>query len=84
MPLANQPLSASEFLGLYCFVYGLGREGTGTNLADDTDYENCPYSESPEDLDLLGSRGSSTWRDRIQPILEFNCGGCHGGNRGSR
>jgi len=81
MPLANQPLSAAEFLALYCFIYGLETQGGTANLADAIDYENCPYSESPENLDLLGSSGGISWRGRIQRILEFNCGGCHAGNQ---
>ncbi len=78
MPLANQPLTISEMLALYCFVEGLGRVADGDyNLAAPIDYNACSYSADPENLNLLGS--GVTWTSRISKILEFNCGGCHGG-----
>lgn len=78
MPLANQPLSISEILALYCFVEGLPAdlekppEGTRS-----IDYRNCSYSENPEQLNLLGEGVS--WSGRIEKVLAANCGGCHGG-----
>ncbi len=78
MPLANQPLSISEMLALYCFVEGLPEdledppEGTAP-----IDYKNCSYSDDPEQLNLLGEGVS--WTGRVSKVLEANCGGCHGG-----
>ena len=76
MPLANQPLSISEMLALYCFVEGLGKVTDGNyNLAAPIDYKNCSYSADPENLNLLGS--GVTWSSRISAIIEANCTGCH-------
>jgi len=78
MPLANQPLSASEMLALYCFIEGFqpGRTGIQSGI----DYANCSYSANPEALDLLGTppeEAPLTWQARIGPLLDVNCGGCH-------
>jgi hypothetical protein len=79
MPLANQPLSIADMLGLFCFVEGLPEETTGVyDLDSSIDYENCSWSSDPEGLDLLGN--GATWLGRVQPLLESNCGGCHGGD----
>lgn len=76
MPLANQPLSISEMLALFCFVEGLPQEGM-PELSSVVDYAGCSYSADPEGLNLLGE--GVTWETRISKILEANCGGCHGG-----
>lgn len=79
MPLANQPLSLPEMLALYCFVEGLPPIGVEQyNLAQPIDYAGCSWSESPEELDLLGEGVS--WLGRVKPLLESSCGGCHGGS----
>lgn len=78
MPLANEPLDNAEMLALYCFIEGLGRRSGPVDMAAPIDYEQCSYSRRPEDLELLGT--GVTWEGRIKNILEFNCGGCHGGN----
>jgi hypothetical protein len=78
MPLANDPLSIADMLGLYCFVYGLPAQMDGVlDLRSPIDYVNCPYAADPESLNLLGK--GATWLGRVQPLLESNCGGCHGG-----
>ena len=77
MPLANQPLSVSEMLALFCFVEGLDGGGRQQNLGSMIDYARCSYSANPENLNLLGA--GVTWTRRIKHILEFNCGGCHSG-----
>jgi hypothetical protein len=78
MPLANDPLSIADMLGLYCFVYGLPESMDGVlDLQSPIDYANCPYAADPESLNLLGK--GATWLGRVQPLLEANCGGCHGG-----
>lgn len=78
MPLANQPLSVSEMLALYCFIEGFqpGRTAIDSGI----DYANCSYSANPEALDLLGVPNEEepvTWDTRIAPLLDVNCGGCH-------
>lgn len=75
MPLANQPLSVSEMLGLMCFIEGLPTGADEVTLASPIDYVACSYSKNPESLNLLGM--GVTWEQRIKQILEFNCGGCH-------
>lgn len=77
MPLANQPLTISEMLALFCFVEGLPPLGQQPELTWPIDYKNCSYSRDPENLNLLGE--GVTWERRIRKILEANCGGCHGG-----
>jgi hypothetical protein len=78
MPLANDPLSIADMLALYCFVYGLPQNLDGVlDLESPIDYANCPYAADPESLNLLGK--GATWLGRVQPLLEANCGGCHGG-----
>jgi hypothetical protein len=47
------------------------------DLQSPIDYVNCPYAADPESLNLLGK--GATWLGRVQPLLEANCGGCHGG-----
>lgn len=78
MPLANQPLSISEMLALFCFIEGLDPDAD--NPPDGTapiDYRGCSYSDDPASLNLLGE--GVTWSGRVSRILEANCGGCHGG-----
>lgn len=77
MPLANEPLDGVEMLGLFCFIEGLAEVQGVPDLSRPIDYAGCSYSQRPEDLELLGSGVS--WDGRIARILEFNCGGCHGG-----
>lgn len=78
MPLANDPLTIADMLALYCFVEGLPLEFDGVlDLEAPIDYVNCSYSANPESLNLLGQ--GATWLGRVKPLLETNCGGCHGG-----
>lgn len=80
MPLANPPFSLPEMLALFCFIEGLPAEGN-VNLASPIDYKNCSYSD-PETHDALTVEGVGTgWPDRIAPLLEANCGGCHSKER---
>jgi hypothetical protein len=75
MPLANQPLSVSEMLALFCFVEGLAEGASNVNLASKIDYNGCRAAKDPESLNLLGS--GVTWARRVRHVLEANCGGCH-------
>jgi hypothetical protein len=80
MPLANPPFSTPEMLALFCFVEGLPAEGD-INLDSPIDYENCSYSD-PALQDALKIEGVGTgWKERIAPLLESNCGGCHSEER---
>lgn len=76
MPLANDPLTIADMLALYCFVEGIPADAQW-DLQSSIDYVNCSYSANPEGLNLLGK--GATWLGRVQPLLEANCGGCHGG-----
>lgn len=76
MPLANQPPSVPDMLALMCFIEKLS-PGAAVNLADGIHYESCSYSAAPSALNLVGE--GVTWSAGIQPMLEANCGGCHGG-----
>ena len=80
MPLANQPLSISEMLALFCFIEGLaGKADLDAAMASDINYAECSYSADPEGLNLLGE--GVTWSGRISAILKANCGGCHRGEQ---
>jgi hypothetical protein len=78
MPLANQPLSIADMLALFCFVEGLPEQTDGVyNMDSPINYADCSWSSDPEGLNLLGN--GATWLGRVKPLLEANCGGCHGG-----
>ncbi|MCH2108732.1 MAG: hypothetical protein MK135_05350, partial [Polyangiaceae bacterium] len=80
MPLANPPFSVAEMLAMFCFIEGLNPD-QGVNLDSDIDYVNCSYAQE-ERLDELAVEGrGSGWADRVQPLLEANCGGCHSRER---
>ncbi|SEU24239.1 c-type cytochrome domain-containing protein [Stigmatella erecta] len=78
MPLANQPPSIPDMLALMCFIEGLDPAATQWNLSSSIDYARCSYSANPQALSLVGT--GVTWRQRVQPILQSSCGGCHGGS----
>ena len=50
---------------------------TQWSLGSAIDYNKCSYSANPSALSLAGS--GDTWTARVLPILQSNCGGCHGG-----
>lgn len=80
MPLANPPFSTAEMLALFCFIEGLPPEGE-VNLASPINYADCSYND-PTTHDALSVEGVGTgWLDRIKPLLESNCGGCHSKER---
>ncbi|MDY7227296.1 hypothetical protein [Hyalangium rubrum] len=78
MPLANQPLSVPDMLALMCFIEGLDPNANEWNLSSSIDYAGCSYSANPQALNVVGA--GVTWRERVWPILQSNCGGCHGGS----
>lgn len=80
MPLANPPFSVAEMVALFCYVEGLPADGR-INLESDIDYKNCSYS-APETHPALSIEGAGkNWSDRVQPLIEANCGGCHSSDR---
>jgi hypothetical protein len=80
MPLANPPFSTPEMLALFCFIEGLPADGD-INLDSPINYEACSYSD-PALQDGLRIEGVGTgWKERIAPLLEANCGGCHSEER---
>ncbi len=80
MPLANPPFSVAEMLALFCFVEGIPESGQ-VNLASEIDYKGCTYAD-PATHDALAVEGAGQgWSDRVAPLLESNCGGCHSAER---
>src|SRR5690606_17038533 len=63
---------------LMCWIQGLNPSATTWNLASPIDYAGCSYSVNPQALNLVGA--GVTWRQRVWPILQSSCGGCHGGS----
>jgi len=81
MPLANLPPTTPEMLALACFVEGLPTNGIPISMTWPINYKDCSYAENPEALTLTGT--GATWSGRVQPLLQANCGGCHGGSNPS-
>jgi len=80
MPLANAPFNLPEMIAFFCFIEGLPAEGE-VQLGSKIDYENCTYSD-PRGHEALTLSGVGTgWLDRIRPLMESNCGGCHSTER---
>ena len=77
MPLANQPPSVPDMVALMCFIEGLSADPATRDPFGAIDYGRCSYTADPNALNLVGN--GVTWRGRIQPLLQANCGGCHGG-----
>lgn len=76
MPLANPPFSTPEMLALFCFIQGLPSSGE-VDLDAPINYAACSYTE-PANQDALKIEGvGKGWLERIGPLLESNCGGCH-------
>ena len=78
MPLANQPPSVQDMLALMCFIEGLDPGAPQWSLESAIDYTRCSYSANPKALSLAGAGAS--WTGRVLPVLQSNCGGCHGGD----
>ncbi|MBX5483259.1 MAG: hypothetical protein IRZ16_15665 [Myxococcaceae bacterium] len=77
MPLANQPPSVPDMVALMCFIEGLDPDPAKRDPSGPIDYGHCSYTADPESLNLVGN--GVTWKGRVQPLLQANCGGCHGG-----
>lgn len=80
MPLANPPFSVAEMLAMFCFIEGLPESGE-VSLASDIDYKSCSYSDPETHAALAVEGAGSGWSDRIAPLLESNCSGCHSDER---
>jgi hypothetical protein len=76
MPLANQPLTASEIIAIACWIEGAA-EPALAGVDAEIDYDNCEYAagfaEPP-------AGGGATLSEHVQPIFDVYCsaGGCHG------
>lgn len=77
MPLANQPPSIPDMVALMCFIEGLDVDPAKRDPSGPIDYGNCSYTADPNALNLVGN--GVTWKGRVLPLLQANCGGCHGG-----
>ncbi len=78
MPLANQPLSASEVVAIACWIEGTADEG-GAETDSVIDYDGCDYAA---ELVEPPDGGGATLSGHIQPIFDQSCAfaGCHSDN----
>lgn len=78
MPLANQPLTASEIIAIACWIEGTADEG-GAETNSVIDYDNCEYAA---ELATPPDGGGATLSGHVQPILDQACSfaGCHSTN----
>lgn len=76
MPLANQPLSASEIVAIACWIEGAG-DPSGAEVDSAIDYDNCLYAE---EFAAPPGGGGATLSAHVQPVFDTYCnaGGCHG------
>jgi hypothetical protein len=77
MPLANQPLTASEVIAVACWIEGAAEPG-GDQVDSEIDYENCSYAE---EFATPPEGGGATLSEHVQPILDTYCAvpSCHSG-----
>jgi len=75
MPLANQPLTASEVIAIACWIEGTAEEG-GAETNSVIDYDNCEYAA---ELATPPDGGGATLSGHVQPIFDQACAfaGCH-------
>ncbi len=78
MPLANQPLTASEIIAIACWIEGTADEG-GAETNSVIDYDNCEYAA---ELATPPDGGGATLSQHVQPIFDQGCAfaGCHSNN----
>lgn len=76
MPLANQPLSASEVVAIACWIEGADVPGGDSPYAT-IDYDGCQYAAEFGEPD---PDSGATFSGHVQPILDARCAvaGCHG------
>lgn len=76
MPLANQPLTASEVVAIACWIEGTdGPDGDSPHAT--IDYDGCQYAAEFGEPD---PDSNATFSGDVLPILETRCAtpGCHG------
>lgn len=78
MPLANQPLNASEVVAIACWIEGTADEG-GAETDSVINYDECDYAA---ELVAPPEGGGATLSGHIQPIFDQSCAfaGCHSTN----
>ncbi len=78
MPLANQPLNASEVVAIACWIEGTADEG-GAETDSVINYDDCEYAA---ELVAPPDGGGATLSGHIQPIFDQSCAfaGCHSTN----
>lgn len=78
MPLANQPLNASEVVAIACWIEGTADEG-GAETDSIINYDECDYAA---ELVAPPEGGGATLSGHIQPIFDQSCAfaGCHSTN----
>jgi hypothetical protein len=76
MPLANQPLSASEVVAIACWIEGTDAPEGDSPYAE-IDYDGCQYAAEFGEPD---PDSGATFSGHVQPILDARCAvaGCHG------
>ncbi len=76
MPLANQPLSASEVVAIACWIEGADKPG-GDDVYAVINYDDCVYAAEFGEPD---PDSGATFSGHVQPILDTRCAtaGCHG------
>ncbi len=78
MPLANQPLSASEVIAVACWIEGADVP-EGARVDSVIDYDNCSYAA---EFATPPEGGGATLSQHVQPIFDQYCAvaGCHAGD----
>src|SRR5690606_16416234 len=76
----NPPFSVAEMLALFCYIEGIPTSGE-LNLASEIDYKNCSYADPETHAALAVEGAGKNWSDRVSPLFESNCGGCHSEER---
>jgi hypothetical protein len=69
MPLANQPLSASEVIAVACWIEGAA-EPDGNLVDSEIDYDNCSYAD---EFATPPEGGGATLSEHVQPIFDQYC-----------
>ena len=51
MPLANDPISASEYVAIFCWIESIGGH---PSPEDRIDYDGCKFAKDPKSFPLGG------------------------------